>query len=301
MNKLFLQILLFVLAVAMSITLLVLWNVYLVSDYSTIKEFAGEGYDDGTRWGVLALGCVFFTFIIFLLSIYFANILKSRRNQKTQSEFINLTTHELKLPLSNIQLLIETIQTRKLTPAKHDEFVDIIGKETQGLHTLVEHLLQARKMDGGRLKMETKETDMDSYLEEFASEWQGKLELQIDARPVLEIDPYYFDILLSNLVRNAQAYAPANPPKLHLYNLSKTVILDCIDQGSGVPQSECKKIFKRFYRARSHQKQYRKGTGLGLYIANKITQSHKGQISALHQKAGFTIRLQFHQKNNHAS
>jgi signal transduction histidine kinase len=76
---------------------------------------------------------------------------------------------------------------------------------------------------------------------------------------------------------------------------SKRVAVRIADRGIGVPPSQLKRIFKRFYRAQGNFMARVKGTGLGLYIVRSVVEKHGGRVFAesagLGQGSTFTIQL----------
>jgi signal transduction histidine kinase len=84
---------------------------------------------------------------------------------------------------------------------------------------------------------------------------------------------------VNNLIENAVKYSPSpNPIDITLARSNSESVIRVSDQGAGVPDSEKKKIFNKFYRAGNEETRRAKGTGLGLYITSKIVSQHKGRI-----------------------
>ena len=113
----------FVIATLMIVTLLVLWNVYIIQDYRTIHELSvslqgmrrassAAGHSPRQRWVVLVIGSIFLTATLVALSLYFAAYLGARNFRARQTEWLNQTTHELKMPLANILMFSQTLQKK---------------------------------------------------------------------------------------------------------------------------------------------------------------------------------------------
>lgn len=296
----------FVVAVLMTITLLVLWNVYIISDYRTIHELSvalqgirtqnhASAHAPGLRWAVLAMGSLFYTVILVALSLFFSAYLVARSFRNRQTEWLNQTTHELKMPLANILMFSQTLQKGQAPPEETREFLGLIVQETRRLQSLVNRILQARRVDSlRRLELEPLE----------AGAWAGQLcDLQtfpIDA--TLPDEPLWIagersllDAALENLLSNAVKYGDGSPPVLLLRREGDRILLEVSDRGIGIPPRLHKKVFSRFYRVPIPEHRRREGTGLGLHIARTIVRRHKGEIGVRLREDGpgsiFWIRL----------
>lgn len=102
---------------------------------------------------------------------------------------------------------------------------------------------------------------------------------------------------VANLLENAVKYSPHDPRivvDLLTPNMD-TVQLRVRDNGVGIPQSDIKRIFKRFYRVQGQGTEKVKGTGLGLFIVRSIARQHGGEVVAEsageNQGSTFTLRL----------
>ena len=87
-------------------------------------------------------------------------------------------------------------------------------------------------------------------------------------------------MLANNLIDNAFKYSPdSSVVRVSLEEQNEKAILKIADEGKGIPNSEKKKIFKKFYRVGDETVRNTKGTGLGLYLCKRIVNDHKGTIS----------------------
>ena len=86
--------------------------------------------------------------------------------------------------------------------------------------------------------------------------------------------------LTTNLLENAVKYSPKEQEiKIELSKEKGNILLKVADQGVGIPDTEKKKVFERFYRVGNEGTRTSKGTGLGLYIVDQVVKKHKGRIS----------------------
>ncbi|MEJ0081145.1 MAG: ATP-binding protein [Puia sp.] len=108
-------------------------------------------------------------------------------------------------------------------------------------------------------------------------------------------DPLLIQILVNNLIDNAVKYSPPDSPiTIHLKKTGDLGILELIDEGSGIPKKEQKRIFQKFYRVGNENTRIAQGTGLGLYLSRKIARDHRMRIEVSdNQPKGtiFTVRF----------
>jgi two-component system, OmpR family, sensor histidine kinase CiaH len=109
-------------------------------------------------------------------------------------------------------------------------------------------------------------------------------------------DAMLLKLLLSNLLENANKYSPKDKKiELHVTQKEAAVHLEVIDEGDGIPEEERKAVFEKFYRIGNEQTRKTQGTGLGLYICQKIVKDHGGEIVIKdNQPAGTKFIVQFY-------
>jgi K+-sensing histidine kinase KdpD len=106
--------------------------------------------------------------------------------------------------------------------------------------------------------------------------------LQGDIEPELDLkgDPLLLQILVNNLLENAHKYSPRDKSiQVRLYRTESLVVLEVIDEGPGIPESEKARVFDKFYRIGNESTRKTQGTGLGLYLCSKIARDHNADIS----------------------
>jgi two-component system sensor histidine kinase KdpD len=109
--------------------------------------------------------------------------------------------------------------------------------------------------------------------------------------PMLELAPVLFEQVLFNLLDNAPKYAsPGTTMLIQSWQEGADVKLQIIDEGSGIPPEEIKRIFEKFHRAEK-QDQVRAGSGLGLAISRGFVEAMGGSITAANRSAVFIITL----------
>jgi len=212
-----------------------------------------------------------------------------QQNHENQMQFIASASHELRTPLSAILATNECCITA--TPQEQDGFFQTIRKEGRRMNTLIDDLLTLAHSDSGRFLIEKKEVELDTLCTNAYEAFeplcrQKKLTLSLTLPdvplPRLSCDPDRIAQVLSILLHNAVSYTPENG----FVSLSLTCRQDrknlfeitVSDTGVGIPDSDKKRIFSRFYRAEKSRST--KGHfGLGLSIAYEIISAHHGRIS----------------------
>ena len=301
-------VILFVIALALVLALLVLWNVVLAVDLQRIKELMAErDRETGSafHWTFIALGSVLFVATIVLISILGAQLVHHVRYTQRLSTFIATFTHELNSPLASIKMFAQTLRRSELSPDERTRFLDLILSDTERLRRQITNVLDTARLDSLLgLRIAPEPTQLGSYLQEFVTEKRlllrtspdASLDLRIDTDAVASIDPHAFRNVLDNLLDNAIKYSAPNPPHvtIALDAHPQCVSLEVSDRGAGIPPNDLELIFERFGRSGGHSNR-RQGTGLGLWIVHQIVSAHSGRIRArspgLDQGTTFRIEL----------
>ena len=220
-----------------------------------------------------------------------ANI-ELRKLDKTKSEFISIASHQLRTPLSAIKGYISMMLEGSFGKLTKKEKISLekVYLSNERLIALVNDLLNISRIESGRIKYEFKdmhiEDVVDSVVDELKIQAQKKnlnLEWKKPSRKSLKVkaDSDKIRQVIMNLVDNAIRYTEKGSIIINLKNNdSKEIVLSVKDTGIGLDEEGIKSLFKRFVRGKTVPKMYTEGTGLGLYIAKKIIEAHKGKIWA---------------------
>jgi signal transduction histidine kinase len=230
-------------------------------------------------------GITFLLLILFGAVYIYRLVRREFLVQQQQQNFVMAVTHELKTPISVARLNLETMQKHKLDEEKNNKLLQMTLQETLRLDTLINNILISSQLDVEDYKMLKEELDLSDLLNNSVKQFhqrysQRKIDLEIE--PEIEIygDPLLINLLISNLLENAQKYSPSNKTiTCRLFKKNKKIYLQIIDEGMGIPASEKANIFQKFYRIGNEQTRHSKGTGLGLFISKKIATSHKAEIT----------------------
>lgn len=253
----------------------------------------------------LVLGVIFFCVIIAGLVLNTIFLVREIRRNEQQDSFLNAVTHELKTPIASIRLYLETLERRKVDDKQRNEFYRIMIEDTDRLLGMVDQVLKAGEVRGPKQK-NWQELDFSMIARETLelARLRHKLNggaLRFGAEPPNGItvsgNAEELRTAVANLLDNAIKYSGTEKNVVVdvLTPSMDTVLLQVRDTGIGIPHSELKRIFKRFYRVSLPRMVQIKGTGLGLFIVRSIAQRHGGDAFAesdgVGQGSTFTIRL----------
>jgi two-component system sensor histidine kinase SenX3 len=211
-----------------------------------------------------------------------------RRNAQHES-FINAVTHELKTPVASIRLYLETLQTRSVDDAKRREFYRIMLEDSDRLLGTIEQVLRTGRMCAAQRRPNLSRIDLGSVVEQSLERVRNLHHVAPESLlyrpgpPVTIVgDADEVQAAVSNLIDNAVKFS-GNSVLVTVETAPSEgnyVALRVIDHGPGIPKTELKRIFKRFYRVPGSLATRVKGTGLGLYIVRSVAKRHGGRAWA---------------------
>lgn len=227
------------------------------------------------------------TFLIVILIgavfIYRA-VRRQFKMQQQQQHFMMAVTHELKTPIAVAKLNLETLQKYQLDPEKQQKLIRTTLDETARLNFLTNNILISAQLDNKAFVSSKEELDLSALLLDCVAALQKRfpdrvIETEIEKEIDMVGDALLLQILINNLLENAIKYAPGlSSIRTTLHSTPTSIRLAVADQGPGIPESERSKVFDRFYRIGNEQTRTTKGTGLGLYLCQRIAQDHRGRI-----------------------
>lgn len=210
-----------------------------------------------------------------------------RQFQREREQMLGLVSHELKTPLTSIKALTQLVE-RRLDQAGRPE-VELIRRMARGVESmnrLVNDLLDATRLDTGRLALMRERCDLRALCEQVAADQEAStgrtITLQLPDVPVeVSADETRLGQVLANLLSNALKYSPADRPvSLSLWRDHTTAYVSVRDEGQGIPADALPHLFQRFYRVPGIEVQHGTGVGLGLglYICRRLIEMHDGQL-----------------------
>lgn len=256
---------------------------------------------------LLVLGIVFFNLLIFGLVINTTFLIREIRRNEQHDAFINAVSHELKTPVASIRLYLETLKTRDVDEQQRQEFYNIMLADSDRLVKTVEQVLRASRTRDRQRRIATSVINLGEMVREcleLARVQYGLNETHLmytespeasNARVSGDIDE--LRAAFANLLDNAVKYSDEQVRVVVSISSpdDKRVTVRVADQGIGIPQSQLRRIFKRFYRVPGRFMSRVKGTGLGLFIVKSVVKKHGGRVYAESAGPGhgstFTVQL----------
>jgi signal transduction histidine kinase len=223
---------------------------------------------------------------------------------RVRDEFLSMASHELKTPLTSLQLQLGLVKSgvlgaegevaRKLTPK-----LQTLERQVSRLNALTDSLLDVTALSAGKLRLELQPLEMVALVREaverlepdFArSGCEVRLEVEEELRG--RWDPLRLDQIVVNLLTNAIKYGLGKPIRLQLQRRGESAVLVVRDQGIGISAEAQERLFRKFERAVPSQ--HYGGLGLGLYISRTLVEAMGGTIQVASQPgagARFTVTL----------
>ena len=234
----------------------------------------------------------------------FRDLTEERALEELKADFVATVSHELRTPLAAIYGSAQTIRRTdiELGPEIRDQLLGVIATESDRLGAIVNDLLLAGRLDASSLPMAVERCDpvllAGAVVEAARTHLPATVELELhvpeDVADVVA-DPGQLHQVLVNLVDNAIKYSPeGGPVALSIANGDGAIRFTISDAGLGIPASEHRRIFEKFYRLDPDMTRGIGGTGLGLYICRELVRRMDGKIwveSALGKGSSFVVEL----------
>ncbi len=228
------------------------------------------------------------------------HLAQAREAIRLRDEFLSIASHELKTPITTLQLQLQSVRERLgQLDQRMASKVDRAARSSEQLAQLVESLLDVSRIATGRFELRPEPFDLVESVRDVTERFRDaatnagcELSATLEASIVGTWDRLRIEQVLTNLLANAIKYAAGSPIEVLLTRDNETAILEVRDKGPGVPEEALPRIFNRFERAASIQ--HYGGLGLGLYVVQEIIRAHNGMVTARNLPDGgacFTVQL----------
>ena len=241
------------------------------------------------RWIVtlqmLSIVVLIVTFIYLLHTLFRAKSLEQMRRDLTHN-----ITHELKTPIAAAYAATDALRTSPSfanNEVKRNEYLDLSLQSLKRLEDMVEEILRSSTEEFEQRRLNYTQCDILEIVEEVRATLDLKYQTRevrwnIDIQHSTEIvaDKLHIVAALSALVDNAIKYCSKQPHiTINASRNSANTTISISDNGTGIPISERRRIFEKFYRISQGNRHDTKGFGLGLYYVKNIIELHRGKIS----------------------
>jgi PAS domain S-box-containing protein len=222
---------------------------------------------------------------------------------RARDEFLQIASHELKTPLTPLQMqlgsVIRSLRSMAVQDQRLIKKIEVATRQTERISSLVENLLDVSRITGGRLALQLEEFDLTEIVGDVAERFQVEAQKAGCALTVVALSPLVgrwdrlrLEQVISNLLSNAIKYGPKRPVEVDLGERGGMIRIAVTDHGIGIDEAARERIFERFERAVSTR--HYGGLGLGLFITRQICEAHGGSI-AVESRPGngstFTVLL----------
>jgi len=238
------------------------------------------------------------------IGLVWANVRRELRLSRLKSDFVANVSHELKTPLALIRLYAETLELGRVpNQERKGEYYRVINKESRRLTQLINNILDFSRIEAGRKEYRLVPSDIGAVVRDVVESYRFAIEklgftLELEPGedlPELELDPEALSQALINLLNNAIKYSPEHKAiTVSVRRELDRVLLSVSDRGMGIPRSEHRRIFEKFYRVETSLVHTTKGSGLGLALVQHITEAHGGHVelsSTPGEGSTFTLSL----------
>ena len=245
--------------------------------------------------------------------VVFRDISKELKENREQAEFISTASHEMRTPVASIEGYIGLAlnPATATIDARAKSYLQKAHENTKHLGQLFQDLLDITKAEDGRLKNEPVVLDAIEFSRNI---WEG-LKPKAEAKglnyifepdnhktgektltPVFFIhaDRDHLHEILNNLFENAIKYTPNGMVSVNVTGDDNNVQISVKDSGIGIPAEDIPHLFQKFYRVDNSETREINGTGLGLFLSRKLTESIGGflDVESEYKKGStFTVKL----------
>ena len=206
---------------------------------------------------------------------------------KLKQEFIANAAHELKTPVTSIQLAVETaisaLENSEIEDAKR--FMNQILQDSQRMTLLLSDLLDLSQLEVNNPEKELVSLNsiIDAEIGFLSNENKNRVVFESEDIEFL-IDPNDFSMIIRNLLRNACNYSELDKEiNIKLFKDESNVVLSVVDKGRGIATTDQERIFERFYRVDKGRSRSLGGTGIGLSIVKHAVERNGGVIKLISQ------------------
>ena len=224
--------------------------------------------------------------------------LEVQEAERKKNDLIVYLAHDLKTPLTSIVAYLSMLESYKDMPeAEREKYTRIALEKSVRLGELIEEFFDITKFNLQEIELEKDKLNLTMMLEQVADEFYGvfqkkKLtcELDIEDELVINGDADKLARVFDNILRNAVSYCYSDTPiRISAYQHGEHIQICFANKGATIPEGKLQTIFEKFYRLDEARHSKTGGAGLGLAIAKKIVELHKGTIEAKSDKEETTF------------
>ena len=248
-----------------------------------------EQFFTADTWVVILVLSILIGIILMGILIIFVFSQKTMQLYRMQNNFINNFTHELKTPVTSLQLFLQTFSKHELSREDQLKYIQYMLTDVNRLAENISRILDLAKLEARSYMGDFVVCDVIQITRRFVEEnahlfGVSRINIHGGQTSALyhRINPHLFEMLLMNMLTNAIKYNATEKPQVDIYFESRrrNTHIRFTDNGLGFDRKEMKKIFGKFYQIGRSDNMTAKGSGLGLYLVKNIARLHKGKVRA---------------------
>lgn len=217
-----------------------------------------------------------------------------------QKTFVANASHELRTPVTRIMMTAELALSKERDQAAYQKVISSVLEDAEKMEHIITGLVALAKMDLELINSQLVPIRLDNLLYKIQNEWKSQKNLDlkityqkpINPKPEILANAVLLQIALDNIISNAFKFSDNQEVNITIDAIENDFLIHITDLGTGISTEDQADIFKPFYtRAKAHG---HNGEGMGLYMAKKIVDLLKGEITATNLEHGgctFTVRL----------
>lgn len=250
-----------------------------------------------TVWARLVYLLIFLALAILGFIVYRKK--KEEEVNEDKIKFFMDVSHDLRSPMTLILSPLESLMKEDHGPDVNDK-LSVMHRNTQRVMSLINQLLDIRKLDKGKMRLACRKTDVVAFVDELVELFKPQAEdksqilkfTQTDDPGQIWLDRDNFDKIVSNLISNAIKYTPDGgniDVALAVADderLGRCLRVSVTDTGIGLDPKSLPKLFEPFYRVRESHTPATMGFGIGLDLCRRLVELHHGVISAVNREDG---------------
>ncbi len=212
-------------------------------------------------------------------------LVAARHRERLTEDLVATVSHELRTPLTSILGFANTLLTRDVDEAERRRYLEIVQREAARLASLIDDLLDIRRISEGGADLRTERVDLGDVLSNQVALFEGQstahaLVLELPAAPLwVRGRRDRLSQAVANLLSNAIKYSPdGGEVRVRAWSVDGVVHASVEDAGVGIPRDQHEKIFVPFFRVEAPGRPPIRGSGLGLALAREIIEAHGGRV-----------------------
>jgi len=218
------------------------------------------------------------------------DITREKTIEKMKTDFVSLSAHQLRTPLSAINWALDTLLKERLGKLNdvQKKMLEQAKESNQRMLILVKDLLDVVKIEEGKYLGKLVPSDFLKIVQDVIKDYQEEIrkkeiqfEIQLPSKklPKVKVDPEKISSVVQNLIDNAIRYNLRGGIMVISLNFDQNNLFFSVsDSGIGIPKEDQKNIFSKFFRASNASKLETEGNGLGLFVSKNIIEAHGGKI-----------------------